>query len=252
MSYRTVKIDWLPKSKHDWDTFTDVRADAANLWSWLVERHASARQTGETWPSRDDLQKETKKQYPNLHSQSIQMTVHDFLEAIASAEALRRKGIEFEYPHKKMKYRQVIFNGQAAVVRSGKLILPCGKAGKLKIRIPDNIEFPGRIMEVRLNCGDFHVVCLVPEEKKPVGSTIGIDLGVNTLIAATDGDKAILVSGREMKATIQNRNKRLAEIRSKQSFKTKGSRRHKRGVVLFLLVVGHQLRCLESAMAVLI
>src|SRR5439155_9928242 len=54
------------------------------------------------------------------------------------------------------------------------------------------------------------------------------DLGVNTVIAATDGEKAILISGREIKATVQLRNKRLAEIVSQQAKKTKGSRRHKR------------------------
>ena len=57
---------------------------------------------------------------------------------------------------------------------------------------------------------------------------IGVDLGVNTVIAATDGEKALLVSGREIKATIQLRNKRLAEITAKQAHKTKGSRRYKR------------------------
>jgi putative transposase len=65
-------------------------------------------------------------------------------------------------------------------------------------------------------------------EPRPPGPTIGIDLGVNTIIAATDGDKAVLVSGREIKATIQLRNKRLGKIVSKQAGKTKGSRRHKR------------------------
>ena len=48
------------------------------------------------------------------------------------------------------------------------------------------------------------------------------------MIAATDGEKALLVSGREIKATIQLRNKRLAEITAKQAHKTKGSRRYKR------------------------
>jgi putative transposase len=48
------------------------------------------------------------------------------------------------------------------------------------------------------------------------------------LIAATDGEKAILVSGREAKATVQWRNKRLASIQQKQSKKTTGSRRWKR------------------------
>ena len=55
-----------------------------------------------------------------------------------------------------------------------------------------------------------------------------MDLGVNTLIAATDGEKVILISGRAAKATIQYRNKQLARLQQAQSSKTKGSRRYKR------------------------
>ena len=51
---------------------------------------------------------------------------------------------------------------------------------------------------------------------------------MNTLIAATDGENAVLISGREIKAAIQLRNKRLAEIAPLQAGKTKRSLRHKR------------------------
>lgn len=228
MPYRTVKIAWLPSSPGQWSLFTSVRGEAGRLWSWLVEFHAEARQSGGTWPNRDDLQKATKKQFPRLHSQSVQMTVHDFLESIASAESLRKKGGAFEYPHKKTRYRQVLFSSQSPRIKGGNLVLPCGVAGKLAIRIPKGVVLPGRIKEVRLDYGSVSVVCEVEEPSRCGGPTIGIDLGVNTLIAATDGEKAVLIGGREIKATVQLRNKRLAEIASKQAAKTKGSRRHKR------------------------
>lgn len=57
---------------------------------------------------------------------------------------------------------------------------------------------------------------------------MGVDLGVNTLIAATDGEKALLVSGREAKATVQWRAKNLASMSSHQSGLKKGSRRWRR------------------------
>src|SRR5207244_1140637 len=112
MAYRTIKIAWLPESQGQWRAFTAIRLEAGRLWSWLVERHASIRQQGEVWPSKADLQKEIKRQFPDLHSQSAQQTVGDFCEAINSAESLRRKGEPFEYPHKKLRYRQVIFTNQ--------------------------------------------------------------------------------------------------------------------------------------------
>jgi putative transposase len=82
-------------------------------------------------------------------------------------------------------------------------------------------------MEVRVSLGAVRLVCEVPDEPRPQQTIIGVDLGVNTLIAATDGEKALLVSGRAAKAIVQGRNKRLAAIQQAQSRKTKGSRRWK-------------------------
>ena len=68
----------------------------------------------------------------------------------------------------------------------------------------------------------------VTDAPHPQQTVIGVDLGVNTIIAATDGTKVFLVSGRGMKAVIQWRNKTLASIQQAQSKKTKGSLRWKR------------------------
>src|SRR5262249_28499610 len=123
--------------------------------------------------------------------------------------------------------RQVIFTNQGAKVRNGKLSLPWGCGGRLTVRIPTGITLPGRLIEVRLDYGCIEIVCEIADEAHAGGPIIGVDLGLNTVIAATDGEKAILISGREIKATIQLRNKRLDEITAKQAHKTKGSRRYK-------------------------
>jgi transposase len=84
------------------------------------------------------------------------------------------------------------------------------------------------MVEAKLLYGRLLVVCQVPQVAISAGPVLGVDLGVNTLIAATDGNKTILISGRGAKATVQWRAKRLAEIQSAQSKKTKRSRRHLR------------------------
>ena len=228
MGYRTIKFAWVPSTRENWSAFTAVRKEAARLWSWLVERHADIRQQGGKWPSKADLQKEIRGLFPGLHSQSAQQIVADFCEAITSAESLRKKGDPFCYPHRKTLYRQVLFTNQAPRFRDGRMILPCGKDGYLSVCIPKGVVLPGRVMEIRLDYGEVEIVCEVPNEVRPLGPTIGVDLGVNTVMAATDGKKAIAISGREIKATIQLRNKQLAEIVSKQAKKVKRSRRHKR------------------------
>src|SRR5262249_20204536 len=126
MAYRTITIDWLPSTGQHWRTFTRVRLEAGRLWSWLVERHVAIRQEGGRWPTKADLQREIKQQFPDLHSQSAQQTVADFCEAVASAESRCKKGELSEYPYRKPRYRQVIFTNQGARLQKGNLSLPCG------------------------------------------------------------------------------------------------------------------------------
>jgi putative transposase len=229
MSYRTIKIAWLPRSSSQWAIFTASRLEAGKLWSDLVERHHAARSASTVWPSKGVLQKEAKGKYPSINSQSAQQIIGEFVEAVNSTRQLRRKGhIEARFPWRKPKYHNVTYTNQGARIRDGVLILPHGSAGSLRIRIPITVTLPGRIMEVCLHYGEVSIVCEVADTVQKVTKTIGVDLGVNSLIAATDGKKAVVISGRRMKSIVRLRNKRLGSICSAQAAKTKGSRRYKR------------------------
>jgi len=224
MGYRTIEIAWMPRSKTEWRIFTAARREAARLWSDLVERHHRIRRLNWQWPTKGRWEKWAKRRYPLLHSQSVQQIIGEFCEAVQSARQLRSNGQpESRYPWRKPKYRDVVYTNQGATVRDGKVRLPNGNAGMLYIHVP--VTLPGRLMEARLMMGSLLLVCEIPDVARPQQTIIGVDLGVNTLIAATDGEKAVLVSGREAKATVQWRNKQLAEIQEVQSRKVKGSRR---------------------------
>ncbi len=226
MSHRTIEFSWLPDSQKEWRTFTASRREAARLWNDLVIRHARLRRLHWKWPSKHRWQMWAKGKYPALSAQSVQQIVGEFCEAVNAITQLRKNGHEEAcYPWRRHRYRDVIYTNQDARLREGYLVLPHGHSGHLRIRIPDGMTLPGRLMEVRLMYGRVLIVCKVSEELRlPVG-TIGVDLGVNTLIAATDGARAIVISGREAKATVQWRNKKLAGIQEKQSTKQKGSSR---------------------------
>lgn len=227
MAYRTIEIRWLPRSKAEWATFTAARREAGKLWGDLVERHYRIRRLQWKWPSKERLQKWAKGRYPNLHSQTVQQIIADFVEAVDATRQLRKHGHdEASYPFKKPHYKNTIYTNQAAIIRNGVMMLPNGKSGKLRIKLP--IPIVGRLMEVRLAYGKVELVCEITDEVRSEGAIIGVDLGVNTLIAATDGNTAILISGREAKATVQWRNKRLASMQARQSKLTKGSRMWKR------------------------
>jgi putative transposase len=196
-------------------------------------RHLRIRRLNWKWPSKARWEQWGAKRYPNLHSQSVQQIIGEFLEAVNATRQLRKNGhSEANYPWKRFHYRDVVYTNQAARIVEDKigrlLVLPNGKSGRLSVRVPADIQFPGRVMEVRLRYGRLLVVCEIPDLAQPKQVTIASDLGVNSIITVTDGEKAVVISGREAKATVQWRNKKLSSLQAKQSHHQRGSRRHKR------------------------
>jgi putative transposase len=142
---------------------------------------------------------------------------------------LRKNGhTEARYVWRLRRYHDVIYTNQNVRIRDSRLILPHGKSGTLRIRLPDAVTLPGRLMEVRLSCGVVRLIRETADTSHSRETVLGVDLGENTLIAATDGHKAILISGRAAKATVQYGNKHLARFQQALSRKKQGSRRYKR------------------------
>ena len=229
MSYRTVEIAWIPRKHTEWHTFTASRQEAARLWGDLVVRHHRLRCLAWKWPSKGRWEKWARRKYPGLSAQSCQQIIGEFCEAVDSTRQLRKNGHSAAaYPWRKPRYHDVVYTNQDARIREGYLHLPNGASGTVRIRMPDTITLPGRLMEVRLSYGRVRLVCAVPDAPRPAHTVIGVDLGVNTLVAATDGQTVVLVNGRQVKAIVQYRNKQLASLTQKQAPMTKGSRRWKR------------------------
>jgi putative transposase len=236
-THRVVEVAWRPRSSVQWATFTASRLANAALWNAMVRLHARIRRLKWKWPSLSRWQAWAKGKFPAMSAQSVQQTTKEFCECLnattAARKAQKKRGEEVtaEYPRKTPRYRDVTYTNQGAAERGGFLRLPHGGAGKkaryLRIRLP--FELPGRLMEVTLSFGVARIVCEVPVAP-PIesGTVIGCDLGVNTLIAATDGKTAIVVSGREAKAIVQYRNKQFASAESKLSRCKQGSRRQKK------------------------
>lgn len=228
MSYRAIEVAWLPRSTTEWRIFTASRREAARLWSDLVVRHHHIRRLHWRWPSKARWQRWAKGRYPGLSAQSAQQLIGEFCEAVESCRQLRKHGqTEARYPWRKPRYHDVVYTNQDARMRDGKLILPHGQSGTLRIPLPARVALPGRLIEMRLSYGIVRLICQIPDETRPQQTVIGVDLGVNTLLAATDGQKVLLISGRGAKAAVQYRNKCLASLSAKQASKMTGSRRWK-------------------------
>ncbi len=172
-----------------------------------------------------------------MSAQSVQQVVKDFCDTLTATTAARKAqkiaGLEVttKYPWRSAHYRNVPYTNQDAVLRGGILRLSHGRGGTqaLSLRFPKKLPLPGRLMEVQLAYGVIRIVCEVgTAPDAPQGLPVGVDLGVNTLIAATDGTTAVVVSGREAKAIVRYQNKANAELRSRIDRAKRGSKRHKK------------------------
>jgi len=228
--YRVVEIAWTPRTPAEWTAFTASRLEAASLWARMVRIHARYRRAKWKWPTKAAWEKWAKGRFPNLSAQSVQQTIAEFCEVLNSTTKARKAGLDTKYPWRtKARYRDVVYTNQDAKITDGVLRLSHGRGGNeaLRIRVPRDL--PGRLVEVTLAYGFVRLVCELPEpETMPLGPVIGCDLGVNTLVAATDGVTAVLVSGRGAKAIVQYRNKANAELRSRIDRCKRGSKRRKR------------------------
>lgn len=229
MGYRATEIRWMPDRPSRWAAYPAARREAARLWGDLVARHHRLRRLNWRWPSKARFQRWAKGRYPGLSAQSAQQIIGEFIEAVEATRHLRKNGHEeARYPWKRPRYRDVVYTNQDARIRGKRLVLPNGTSGHPRVPLPAGRALPGRLMEVRLCLGRVLLVCEVADAPRHQQTVVGVDLGVNTLLAATDGEKAVLISGREAKATVQWRNKRLAEASACQSKMVKGSSRWKR------------------------
>lgn len=210
--------------------FTSARIETARLWNTMVAMHALVRRYQWKWPTLKQWQQWAKGRFPAISAQSVQQTIANFVDTLNATTKARKTGEDARYPWRNTRYRDVTYTNQDARIRNGVLRLPHGKGNPaLSITLPAERELPGRLMEVTLSYGIVRLVCEVPEKEAVENApTIGVDLGVNTIAAATDGTTAVLVSGREAKSIVQYRNKAQAELTSRIDRAKRGSKRRKR------------------------
>src|SRR5260370_39431014 len=157
-------MGWTHRTTTEWATFTASRKEAARLWSDLVVRHPRFRRLGWQWPAKARWQRWARGRYPGIAAQSAQQLIGEFCEAVESCRHLRKNGqTEARYPSRKPRYHDVVYTNQDARIREGRLVLPHGTSGTLRIRLPQTITLPGRLMEVRLSFGIVRLVCAVPD-----------------------------------------------------------------------------------------
>lgn len=172
-----------------------------------------------------------------LHSHSIDAAQEGFYKACKMARASRGKRTgRTRYPHRRKQYRTTIWKNTGIKKKGGRLRLALARG-----RVPVLVTLPahlralpeGAFKEARLvyekaqQRYQWHLVVEDgAEPSEPPGDGVAaVDLGEIHPATMTDGGSAAVVTCRELRSVKQYTNKRLAELRSRQSSLQKHSRR---------------------------
>jgi putative transposase len=187
------------------------------------------------------LEQATKGGQYALHSQSVQALCQKFTANVETATALRRQElaehghIQTAYPRYPKAYQTVVWKDQALTVSpTGQLRLPTGgQRPPLLLPLPEEYRCANLRRAELTWRADHYELCLTLDTGEnlplPAGAVAGVDLGeVHVAAVTTTRRHALVLSGRQLRACKQWRNKVHSLLQEKLSRCQPGSRRAKR------------------------
>lgn len=205
-----------------------AQMEAAKVWNLCCDLHREARQTRNTWPGQNELQRATKGRFA-LHSQSVQMVVHAFLANTETTRKLRatHPKMRMKYPWRTKRFYPVHWPAQAVSVERGRVVLPMGRGRPSIVLHLDLPESSGACTLVWNRGFELHV-CIeeVQAEHSPGEVRATVDLGeIHLAAVTTNTGAAMVISGRGIRSLKRQRNMRHRQLAKKQSRCQKYSRR---------------------------
>jgi putative transposase len=175
--------------------------------------------------------------YAPLHAHSIDAAQQGFYKACAVVRALRKAGVQAQFPYHRRKFRTTIWKNTAIRRKGDVLILSNGRNNTpISIAIPEHLRDVLRFLEVRLvydKLGrrySWHIVVENGKQPKPApgANVVSVDLGEIHPAVVGDEHEATVITCRQRRAESQGHAKRLARMSRAMARKRKDSRRHRR------------------------
>src|SRR5262245_30505028 len=138
MSYRTQERAWMPRTTPDWATGPASRKEAAQLWGDQVVHQHRLRRLGGNWTSKARWQCGATGRSPGLLAQSAPQLIGELCAAVDASRHLGKPDqaaarSAWRWPHS----HGVVSPNQDARIHEGRLVLPHGTTGTLRIRLPE-------------------------------------------------------------------------------------------------------------------
>ena len=212
-----------------------LNKESGRIYTLTMVSHWRAKRKKEIWLSQYDAMRlnDALSGSTILHAHSRDAAQEGFYKACKTAKALKQAGfIDARYPYHPKTFRSTTWKKQGIRVKEDKLILARARGlDPIVISLPEYLQGYD-ILEVRLvfdqkSCKyNWHITY---DDKLEMLNTKGqtvvaVDLGEIHPAAVCTEKEAVVISARELRATIQGQNKAKAELSEKQDKLTKYSR----------------------------
>jgi putative transposase len=215
------------------DLVRSLQREAARAWNAVCSVHRVIYGRYHIWMGESAMKSFVAGGY-GIHSQSVQAIVETYFECCERTRELREDGqTDWRYPYRKKYFFSVTWKPLGITHEGGVLTLSNGRG-----RESLTLDLPARLSQSVIKLAQIvwhrngywlHVAIEKPALKKVQGgATAAIDPGEVHAVTITDGEQALVVSGRLLRSLQRLRNKTLRKFQRAISKAKKGSQRHRK------------------------
>ena len=227
------------RAKQPKSILDDLNRESGKLYSEVMVEHWRIYRKHNVWLSPYTERKYNDYLHPttNLQAHSKDAAQLAFGKAAKTTHALRKAGFpEAKFPHKVKAWRTTTWLSSGIRVKEGVALLSRAKGLEpIRVTLPDDLQGV-KFLEVRLVYNkkqshyEWHFV--VDDGIEPIlkseGSIVAVDLGEIHPAVMTDGNTALVITARELRATGQGLAKKIAKLDSRLSRCKRGSRMYRK------------------------
>ena len=204
--------------------------ESAKVWNFVKNFFWRTYRKKGIWLSEGSLKRYTKQRFA-LHSDSVQAVIEKFCGNLSSARTLRKENPSIRYPYKGKSWFCVHWKQKAIKVKDRYIHLSNGRGRQgIVFKLPTElVNCDPNCVELIWRNGYWLSITLDIEGKQQIlgFNTAAVDMGEIHAMTITDGNEAIVISGRQLRSVKRNRNRRVGQLQRLQSRCKKDSRRWK-------------------------
>jgi putative transposase len=215
------------------DLVRNLQREAARAWNTVCSVHRVIYGRYHLWLDEGAMKSFVAGGY-GIHSQSVQAIVETYFECCERTRELREDGqTDWRYPYRKKYFFSITWKPLGITHEGGVLTLSSGRGREsLKLDLPERLsQSVIKLVQVVWHRNGYwlHVAIEKPALKKVQGgATAAIDPGEVHAVTITDGEQALVISGRLLRSLQRLRNKTLRKFQGDISRTKKGSKKRRK------------------------